>query len=295
MNKSKIRIYIIFFLAFLSVFFLPKPDIRIHKLKNAISKEANTLIIGNSILEHQTPCAEPRVSIKNLYPNASVIGEGGLLLEEISLATYGSNIKNLIIVASTYNFFQPMYYPAQTHKFYGDDNGVLNLYLSYPLSKKNLWRLDEEIVFGGTILKRSEASLRVKTNYAANRCGAVNWKEVELLDSVHTHTHNNFENSKLQMQLLKNLNDRFNLKILIVPVWIGEDIFSKKTTLKYQSELKEISQKLNGLDVRHEVLDVSYDVSNYDEPWCMCAHLSGKGRVVLETGISKLINGTVKP
>ena len=98
MKLSSFRQSFILIIAFLIVFFLPKPDLRVEKLRHSISATSDVLIIGNSILEHQSPCQKKIMPVREMFKNINVIGEGGLLLEEISLAAPAKKIKNLILM-----------------------------------------------------------------------------------------------------------------------------------------------------------------------------------------------------
>jgi hypothetical protein len=163
MQRNKIVQFIIFFGTFIFFFLIPKPDLRIMKFKHEISQfKSETLIIGNSILEHQSGCEVKNKSVRDLFPGIAVLGEGGLLLEEIDLASAKTPYKNLILVLSTYNFYQPLYYPVQTHFFYRDLPWINNDKHEYPYVKKNLWRLDEVIKVQNDKIKRSEASAKIK-------------------------------------------------------------------------------------------------------------------------------------
>lgn len=290
MKLSSFRQPFIFIIAFLIVFFLPKPDLRVEKLRHSISATSDVLIIGNSILEHQSPCQKKIMSVKEMFKSINVIGEGGLLLEEISLAAPGKNIKNLIIVTSTYNFFQPKYYPNQTHVYYkGYDNGWHKM-SENNFAKKTLWRLDESIKYGNSQINRGEASLKIKKSYHVNRCSEFQWTDTELIEEIHKHSHNYFGSTADQLEIIDSLNRHYKLKLIIVPVWINGGTYSSDAYSEYGGALSRIRDELTSRHINFEILNLENDISNYDEPWCMCGHLSAKGRDKLLDSIRAAVN-----
>jgi hypothetical protein len=279
-NKSLYYI-IIFFLAFFCVLLFPKPDLRIEKLRSSISSESETLIIGNSILEHQSPCEKNELPVKKLFSNINVIGEGGLLLEEIELTAARNKLKTIIVIVSTYNFFQPKYYPIQSELYYKGAESLNKLDGNLLFYKNNLWRLNEDIEVGVKYIKRSDASIEVKKNYQNKRCTDMIWTKNDLIESIHKHNHNYFESTEHQIKILKNIKDNYNLKIIIVPIMINPNTSNNYLNEEYKLSLNRIRNELNLNNIEHEVLDLGNDISNYDEPWCMCGHLSSKGRAIL--------------
>jgi hypothetical protein len=290
MKKLFFRQFFIFVVAFLIVFFLPKPDLRVEKLRHSISATSDVLIIGNSILEHQSPCQKKIMTVREMFKSISVIGEGGLLLEEISLATSHKKIKKLIIVASTYNFFQPIYYPIQTNIYYKDHNNGGRKMLESNFAKKTLWRLDESIKYGDNHINRGEASLKIKKSYHVNRCSEFQWTDTELLEEIHKHSHNYFGSTADQLEIIDSLNQRYELKLIIVPVWMSGSTFSSDTYSEYNGALNRIRNELTSRHINFEILNLEDDISNYDEPWCMCGHLSAKGRDKLLNSIRGAVN-----
>jgi hypothetical protein len=100
MKKNILIQFIIFIVAFLVIFLIPKPDLRIEKIRSKVGPHSNQLIVGNSILEHQSPCENKRQTISKKYEYASTIGEGGLLLEEVYLSLVNNQVrKKLILIA----------------------------------------------------------------------------------------------------------------------------------------------------------------------------------------------------
>jgi hypothetical protein len=298
MQRNKIVQFIIFFGTFIFFFLIPKPDLRIMKFKHEISQfKSETLIIGNSILEHQSGCEVKNKSVRDLFPGIAVLGEGGLLLEEIDLASAKTPYKNLILVLSTYNFYQPLYYPVQTHFFYRDLPWINNDKHEYPYVKKNLWRLDEVIKVQNDKIKRSEASAKIKQFYIKKHCAEIDWQKIklnDLLESINNHSHNNYLNSRVSLNIISELNKQFNLKILIVPIWTGNEVLSIGEKNKYEHNITELTKKLNNLEVNYEVVNVGNKLSNYDEPWCLCGHLSSEGRLILLKSLKNSISDIKK-
>jgi hypothetical protein len=290
MKLFKIHQFYILIISFLVVFFLPKPDLRVEKLRHSISANSNVLIIGNSILEHQSPCEQKIMPVREMFKNINVIGEGGLLFEEIGLAVHGKKIKNLIIVASTYNFFQPKYYPIQTKIYYKDYNKDWGKMSENNFAKKTLWRLDESIKYGNSHINRGEASLKIKKSYHVNRCSEFQWTDTELIEEIHKHSHNYFGSTANQLEIIDSLNHHYNLKLIVVPVWMSGSTYSSDTYLEYNSALSRIRNELTLKHIKFEILNLENDISNYDEPWCMCGHLSAKGRDKLLDSIRGLVN-----
>jgi hypothetical protein len=291
MNKHVLTQFILFFGAFFIVFIIPKPDLRIEKFKYQLMQNLNTIIIGNSILEHQSPCDIKRSTISSIYKDASVIGEGGILLEEIYLSLPKNNTKkNLILITAPYQFSQPFYYPLQTHMYYSKNIIDYSEILNYPVVKNSLWRLDETISVNDEKIKRGEASLIIKKMASQNRCGTNKINNKQLLDAIFIHSNNNFSTLNIQYELVRKLSMNYNLTVILIPVYLSDDYISPETIFKADNQLINIEGKLKGLGINYEVLNTQNDIINYDEPWCMCGHLSAKGRIMLENVIARLVN-----
>ena len=264
---------------------IPKPDLRIERIAAKIDPMLDTLIIGNSILEHQSPCDESSKKLNKIIPGINIVGEGGLLIEEISLVVNKKNIKKIIVVLSSYNFYQPIYYPIQTSIYYKGIEESKLLASNYILRKQSLWRLDDYIQLGSTVIKRGQASQIIKEEYRHNRCGKIDWRENELLETIHRHTHNNFIDISSQINILNSLNKNYDLTVLIIPIWMQPDIFENSTYQEYKDAVDRIKSELNINGIKFKLIDVNKNIENYDEPWCMCGHLSAKGRIKLMQSI----------
>ena len=157
-------------------------------------------------------------------------------------------------------------------------------------SRKTLWRLDDSIKYGGSFINRGAASLKIKKAFNNNRCTEFQWKELELLEEIHKHTHNSYEITLNQMEIIESLNRHYDLNLIIVPVWMNLRTFSKDVYLEYQRAISRIRNELMEKQIKFDILNLEEDVSNYDEPWCMCGHLSPKGRDELMHHIRAAIN-----
>jgi predicted MPP superfamily phosphohydrolase len=166
-----------------------------------------------------------------------------------------------------------------------------NLNLSiYPIVKKNLWRLDESILVNGIQVNRGEASLEIKRIFSKNRCGSHENGVKSLLNAIFIHSSNNFRNETGQFNLIKRINDTYDLSVILVPVYLDDTNSSEDTRKKAIDQLIDIQNNLDKMLVKYEILNIHENIKYYDEPWCMCGHLSSSGREILENTIHKMLN-----
>ncbi|CCN47611.1 hypothetical protein MADA3029_270047 [Vibrio nigripulchritudo MADA3029] len=260
---------------------LPKPDPRIEKISLSIPTESPSLLIGNSIIHHNSPCDDD-LEISTSFD--AIYGSGGLLLEEIEFSLSRKNIDSLVIVTGTYQFSQPDYYSISNQFYY---QGRLSDNDNY--SKKPLWGIEKEIVVDETSYKRSDLSNMIKIWIGDNdfRCTKnIDFSNVEIkkLEEITRHSYNNFNLSKQQIQRLKRLGESFNVKLVLVQPYIFPS---------FSNEVKD-SFRLFNLNLRESIpdnievrwlQDLENDISYYDEPWCMCGHLNYEGRKILNEAL----------
>ena len=288
MNKKIFKLYLIFIISFLVIFILPKPDLRIERIKHSNTNN-NILIIGSSVLNHQSPCDKELIKVSDYFKNQTFISEGGLLIEEINLAI-GNNkyTKKIILVITPYQLYQPNYYSQQSHFYYRQNSTFNTPFFYHPLMNKPLWRLNEDIKINNTYINRGDAATHIKHLYAKERCNNFQNYNDNILEAVYQHTNNNFIENDVQYRYLSELNSKFDLQIIVVPVYIDQHL-SNNIIDSHNFQINSINLNFEKLDIKYMYLNLQNDIFNYDEPWCMCGHLSEKGRSILIKSINSLL------
>jgi hypothetical protein len=288
----KIKLFIHLFLlifTFFIVFVLPKPEMRIERLKHQVQKN-EILIIGSSVLNHTSPCDKNKLKVSDYFNNIGFISEGGLLIEEVSLTiNQNKKLKQIIFVLTPYQFYQNNYYSLQTHLYYENFENLIKNYDNLPFTNKTLWRINENININGVMINRGDAALKIKEEYSLNRCDNNQNLNNQLLDSIYIHTNNNFFINQYQLKYIRDLNIKFNLKVIVLPVYTSDYFNSVKIMESEKLGYDEYINFFLDNQIDFEFLDIKNDISNYDEPWCMCGHLSEKGRQILIKSIKNKI------
>ncbi len=288
MLKEK-YVYSLFLAAFALVLLLPKPDARIERLGARITGENEVLIIGNSILDHQGPCEPGKPSIFTTIPEADVVGEGGLLLEEVLLASRNSeNYRKVIIVGATYQLAQPYYYSIQNHLFYNKTSTFEGDVLQGGLAKKTLWRLDEDIYVDSKAINRGDASLEVKALFEQKRCAYNTDISTPITEKIFLHTYNYFEPHFDQISKLVDKFKGAQVTFVMVEPYVDRNLVGASNMGKFtefNAQIEELA--IDSLEV--VVLSTGNDVQYYDEPWCLCGHLSQRGRQLLQAQLEEIV------
>ena len=245
---------------------IPKPSPRIERIAVQLENSFEKYVISSSIFDHNSNCIKGKTLREKLLPNFSGIADGGLTIEEAYFLSQRLELRRdqTVTLLGLYALNQPFSYQIGNHFFY---TGMINGNIR---SKPN-WRERDPLVFEGDELLPLEFNTK-KDKIIGSSC---NWSDQfrQVLDSIYNHIY--YFNNKLH---LKNVEQ--NIRLLKKFSKSNYIILPPMELLNYKQN-KEISTILELLK-KHNLRIIELETEDYDEPWCLCGHLS-------DTGIDKVV------
>ena len=265
MKNAYLMISCLFIILFVAVL-APKPAPRIERIALQYIKTDTNVIFSSSILDHVSKCSDYLSVRERIDNNYLGIADGGLTIEEAYLLSKKLRIdKNKITtIFGLYSFNQPFNYQIGNHKFYTDDftGGII--------TKAN-WSFRDPLKIDGKEFSPTKFNAYVAKNYGSLCKWQDEYKKVKnsIFNSIYKHKDTlNLEFIEHNISTIKNFSKN---NIIILP---PKEILSQeqyKEILKFTDKISSENIKL-----------IELELEDYDEPWCLCGHLS-------KSGITKVI------
>ena len=251
---------VIIFVITLGVVF-PRPSLRVEKID--VIGNYSTAVVSSSIMDHNSVCTSS--TLRRLLSNEfTTIGNAGLNPEEVSFLINKHELSEPIIVTGLYFLFAERNYGVSKHVWYRQK-------IDGKLFEKPPWtKTKNKIPFKVRDGIDADINLiRGKVRKLQHECDASSY-QISSPDLRHfEYTYYQLSND-WKSQVVSNLdllNTPSSNVVVIFPT-------QKFVPLKSRKSMDEVEIFLGSMGVKI----MKPDLSDLDEPWCLCGHLSNRGQ-----------------